>query len=172
MDKLKQRMKIPLTDGDIRRILGKDTKIIKYGDLDEYDSIDDLLGDANHVVILIETEINSGHWVALLRYPNSNFVEWFDSYNLYPDDELNYVNLKMRKTLDELKPELSYLLDECPYTVIYNNTDLQEWAPQVNTCGRHVCLRILNGHKTLPQYINYIKSFGMSPDLVVCKMIN
>jgi len=172
MDKLKRLIKKPLTDGDIKQFLGNNTKIIEYGELNNYKSIDDLLGDKNFVVILVETEVNSGHWVTLLRYPNSKYIEWFDSYGLYPDDELKYVNLDERAELDESKPALSYLLDECPYTVVYNKTDLQQWKAGVNTCGRHVCLRLLNDQKTLPQYVEYIESFGMSPDLVVCKMIN
>lgn len=172
MKNLKEIQRTALTDIDIRRILGQNTKILKYGELDDYSSIDHLLGASDFVVILVETEVNSGHWVCLLRYPDRKIIEWFDSYGLYPDDELKYVNLQARQELDELTPELTYLLDACPYQVVYNKTDLQEWKKGINTCGRHVCLRLLNIHKPLPQYIAYVKSFDVLPDVLVCRMIN
>ena len=33
----------PLSDDDLRRVLGEDLKIIKYSDLDNYNDLDELL---------------------------------------------------------------------------------------------------------------------------------
>jgi len=169
MKDLKTLLKTPLGDDDIKKVLGQNTRIIKYGDLDNYTTIDEVLSINNMVVILVETQINSGHWICMLKY--DNVVEVFDSYGLKIDDQLKYVNLKMRKELDQYDHELSFLLDRCPYKVIYNNVDLQQWSPYINTCGRHVCLRLKNKNKTLDQYLKWVKSFKIDPDILVCEKI-
>ena len=90
-----------MSDDDIEEQL-PNVQIIKYNQLDNYHSIDNLLSNQNMTVILVETQINSGHWMCVLKY--NNIVEVFDSYGLPIDDGLKYVNLKMRNELDELVP--------------------------------------------------------------------
>jgi len=159
-----------LSDADIRKKLGKQTRVITYPDIKKYKTIDDLLGPQNRVVILVETNVNSGHWMCLLKY--NNIVEHFDSYGLSVDDEMSYVSLPMRKHLGEMKPLLSALLDDCPYKVIHNIRDLQSWKAGVNTCGRHVVNRLLNQDKTLPEYLKYIDSFKTKNiDELICKLV-
>ena len=170
--KIQRLLHIAMSDDDIRNQLG-DVRIVKYGDLDDYDSIDDVLSNHNMVVILVETMINNGHWICALKYGHT--VEIFDSYGLPIDDGLRYINLRQRKRLDELVPELSLLLDKCPYRVIYNKKDLQKWDPDIKTCGRHVCLRLKMRNLNLPQYIKWIteqsKKLNLSSDEVVCYYI-
>jgi len=51
----------PLSDDDLRTILGGNIKIIKYKDLSRISSLNMLLpGDVDFVIILIETEPSSG----------------------------------------------------------------------------------------------------------------
>lgn len=169
MKNLKILMATPLSDDDIRKSLGHNTRILKYGDLDNYNTIDDVLEIDNMCVLLVETKVNSGHWMCLLKYENT--VEIFDSYGLYPDDSLKYVNLRMRKELDQYEKELSYLLDKCPYKVIYNKVELQQWSPYVNTCGRHIVLRLQNRNKTLDQYLKWVASFNIDPDILACEKV-
>ena len=173
MNKIKRLLHIAMSGDDIEKQL-PNVQIIKYNQLDNYHSIDNLLSNQNMTVILVETQINSGHWMCVLKY--NNIVEVFDSYGLPIDDGLKYVNLKMRNELDELVPELSLMLDKCPYKVIYNKTDLQEWDPDIRTCGRHVCLRLKMKHLNLPQYIKWMtneaKKRKMSYDEVACFYIN
>ena len=52
---------------------------IEYKDLKNYTSIDELLpNDKDFAVLLYESQPNSGHWTALLKYDND--IELFDSY--------------------------------------------------------------------------------------------
>jgi len=160
-----------LSDGDIRKVLGAKTRIITYPQLKNYNTIDQLLEVDNRCVILVETKVNSGHWVCVLKYGNT--CEFWDSYGLPQiDSELHYVSLQERKSLGEMKPLLSALLDECPYQVVYNKTDLQSWKPNVNTCGRWVCLRLQHADMTLPQFLKYVKSFhAPNTDELVCQLV-
>ena len=58
-----------LSDSDIRRILGSDTRIIKYSNLAPYNSLDELLTKpVDYCVILDEDAPNHGHWVAVSKY--------------------------------------------------------------------------------------------------------
>ena len=173
MSKFDKYLSIPMSDSDIRRQI-KGIKIIKYGDLDNYNSIDDALGPNNMLVILVETMINSGHWMCVLKY--NNVVEVFDSYGLPIDAGLKYVSAPERKELDEVIPQLSNLLNKCNYQVVYNKTDLQDWDPNIKTCGRHVCLRLKNRNKNLKEDIQWIenerKRLNLSYDQIACYYIH
>ena len=59
MEALKDKELEPLSDEDIRHILGKDTKILKYSELAKYPSIDDLLPKhTDYCIVLYELEEN------------------------------------------------------------------------------------------------------------------
>ena len=84
-------IKKPLSDDDIKQILGKSCKIIMYPDLEKYNSIDLLLPSPNDfcIILLIEDQNKyniSGHWVALLKY--NGIYEFFDPYGNPPDFDL------------------------------------------------------------------------------------
>ena len=61
-------MRTPLSDSDIRKILGNDIKIIVYPDLSKYSNLGDL-SPANRdcCIILYELKQLSGHWTCLTR---------------------------------------------------------------------------------------------------------
>ena len=53
-----------LSDSDIRKILGHDTKIIKYSELSQFTDLDQLLPNPlDYCIILYEDDIDRGHWV-------------------------------------------------------------------------------------------------------------
>ena len=129
----------PLSDEDLRRILGSGVKIIKYGQLSDYDGLDALLPKpVDFCIILYEEKLDSGHWTALSKYDGR--YEHFDSYGVPPDSELHWVNLKMRQRLNEMTPYLSNLLKKEAY--IYNTVKYQSKDHDVNTCGSHVAHRL------------------------------
>ena len=77
MSDIERIIKKPLSDADLKHILGDDLKIVKYRDLSKEASLESLLPKAtDYCIILIEEEQDSGHWVALMRYDNT--VEFFD----------------------------------------------------------------------------------------------
>ena len=89
-DDVKELIESPMSDGDLRKILGKDLKVIRYSELAPLRSLEQLLPrPKDHCIILYETQPGVGHWVALLKYNGS--YEFFDPYGIYPDDELNWI---------------------------------------------------------------------------------
>ena len=121
-----------LSDSDIRKILGHDTKIIKYSELSQFTDLDQLLPNpVDYCIILYEDDIDRGHWVGLSKYEGK--YEHFDSYGLKPDKEVAWINMKKRRLLQEDEPYLSNLLKH--EHVIHNTVRYQELDSGVNTCG-------------------------------------
>ena len=87
-DDVKELIESPMSDGDLRKILGKDLKIIRYSDLAHLRSLAQLLPrPKDHCVLLYEVQPGVGHWVALLKYNGA--YEFFDPYGLQPDAHLD-----------------------------------------------------------------------------------
>jgi hypothetical protein len=106
-DDVKELIESPMSDGDLRKILGKDLKIIRYSELAPLRSLEQLLPrPKDHCIILYEAQPGVGHWVALLKYNGA--YEFFDPYGMYPDDELNWIPKARRKLLNQSEP---YLLE-------------------------------------------------------------
>ena len=137
MNKIKKNVLIPLSDGMVRQCLGGDTKIVKYSELKQYNHIYDLLPTINSfAVILLEDDINSGHWCAVMRLPAGLY--YFNSYGSRYDLDISVIPLCIRKILNESKPEFKRLLGDLDMD--YNKTNFQGSKSQV--CGRYCCLVI------------------------------
>ena len=106
----KNKMNYSLTNRDIEQYLGTN-HIKKYSDLADYDDIDDVFGNDNFVILLIEDHINSGHWVSILRYDDGT-IEQFDPYDGNIDAELKYISKQMREKLNEVNLTLTDMLKE------------------------------------------------------------
>jgi hypothetical protein len=139
------RMKQFISNEDICKYLGPEAnnKIVKYGDLDNYKNIEQLVNNNDYIIILIESELNIGHWTVILRY--NNFIEWFNSYGLIPSVDIDYIDDRINKMLDQDIRHLNILLNECKnrYDIIYNKKPLQKLDENVATCGRWVLMRII-----------------------------
>ena len=91
-------------------------------------------------IILYQDSPNKGHWVVIVR--DKDEYLYFDSYGNKIDDPLNWVDVGLRKELNQLTPYLSKLLKNKPHK--YNNKKYQKENPQVATCGRHCIFFTLN----------------------------
>ena len=130
-----------LSNQDIENFLGHSPNIIRYKDLKKFNSIDQALKNG-YVIILYETKQNFGHWVLVFKR-NKNTIEHFDSYGIKPDDELDFIKPIFKIINGTVKPYLTYLLLKSKYKVEYNEFKLQKMAPNINTCGRWILLRLL-----------------------------
>ena len=139
MNRIEQIMRKPLSDTDLKTIIGEDTKIITYPELSRYNNIEELLPNPyDFVVILLLESPASGHWLCLLRYNNG--YEFFDSYGNPPDYDLSHwLTPQERLKLGESQKYLSYLLQGNPY--VYSKIKYQVMRRGVNTCGDHVAYR-------------------------------
>ncbi|MFM7988542.1 MAG: hypothetical protein ACKPKO_55440, partial [Candidatus Fonsibacter sp.] len=75
---------------------------------------------------------------ALSRY--NGIDEHFDPYGNKRDKSLEWVNLNLRRWLNEATQYLTNLLHKKNY--IYNNVKYQDRDGYVNTCGSHVTHRL------------------------------
>jgi hypothetical protein len=137
-----------LSNKDILELVGYKANLMTYSQLQQYDHIDDVLGEYKALVLLYETSQNFGHWVCVFKV-NKNKIEHFDSYGLAPDDELKFVPENFRKVNYDKIPHLTYLLYNSKCQVIYNEYQLQAHMADVNTCGRWVATRI--NYRMIPQ---------------------
>ena len=166
INKYKTILKTFINDTDFERFFDTEVRdhIIKYSELKNYSNINELLpNDIDYKIILTETQKNSGHWCALLKYGNT--IEWFDSYGVRPDGELSYISYKIKKMLGENTHYLTKLLKtkRPDQQVIYNKTKFQKLNDNIATCGRHVICRILllkMLNKNLDEYTDFIKKYS------------
>jgi len=167
----------PMDDGDIRAYFPK-ARVMRYADLADYDSIEELLPtDKSHVFLLYQHRPNDGHFVCLMRYGKT--IEFFCSYGSKIDAPLYWTALKDRQALGEGKPWLSMLLKKAPqFKAIHNPVAFQSKKDGVATCGAYCVVRInqlVNHNEDLHEFIDYMeevkKSTGLSYDEIVANYV-
>jgi hypothetical protein len=171
-----------MSDADLVHYLGKKymNNIIKYSDIEDYDSIDKLLPGKNSFrIVLIEDKLNSGHWLCILKYGKT--IEYFNSYGLRPSAELDGLSKLVNRQLDQDVKHLNILLNKSldKYDMIYNKIKFQKFGDGVATCGRHTILRCVmfkKMHMDLYQYIAFMeelkKKFKLSYDQLVTLLVD
>jgi len=154
----------PLSDGDLRKLLGNNIRILTYPQLGEMSSIDEAFDDMGRSIILFpNASPTMGHWTALIRRPDK--IEFFDSYGDAPDtDQREGLSKSRLEMLDMERPYLTKLLRASRLPVYYNNHAFQSDKSSVATCGRHSAVRLLYAPYTLDQYKSIIDKSGLSPD--------
>ena len=165
----------PLSDADLRHILGDDLKIVQYSDLSKYSTLNDLLPKpTDDCIILYEEEEDSGHWVALLKYGNT--VEYFDPYGSKWDTPLTWNTRIENQQLGQSMKYLSGLLERSNLKRIYSPYHFQKLNGTVNTCGSHCAHRIYrlrHDNMDLHDYYGYMEDaehkLKASPDEVVAE---
>jgi len=156
-----------LSGYEILNMLDNKCNLIVYPDLQNYKDIDEVLGKYGCTVILYLTSKDYGHWVCLIKHKD-NVIEFFDSYGLPLDKEFGFITREKRNYLKQNLPYLSKLLYNSPYQVIYNDVKLQKDKKDINTCGRHVIMRIVNRNLDVDDYANILKTNKYySPDEIV-----
>jgi len=125
------------TIDDIRNLVGG-VKMIKFSDLDEYKSVEELLPKQKDAIVIfweIETA-NVGHWTCLCRL-NQTYI-FFDSYGHTEQEDFSYIPMTLRSQLGIDKDYLKDLLKG--KHVITNHVDYQKMKDGVDTCGRFVAM--------------------------------
>lgn len=181
-DDILNRISTNISDDDLKRYFGENVQenVIKYSELSKYNDISDLLNkDKSYKIILFENEINSGHWLLILRYNST--IEFFNSYGLKPNADFLFVSRIKNWFLGQNPNYLKNLLDNAEkngFNVIYNKTKLQQMKKGINTCGRWIILRIIMMqffNQDLQGFLNFIynlvKQYNYSPDVIVTHLI-
>jgi hypothetical protein len=145
IEEAREKVMIPMSDTDIHNY---GIRMILYSDLANYENITDLLqNDNDAVIILVRTEINYGHFIAVIR--DKKTINFFDSYGFRPDKLFYKTPEYMRDKLNQEYPHMSYLLNKAiddGFKVSFNSYDFQKKKDESNTCGRW-CVWIINYFK-------------------------
>lgn len=159
----------PLSDSDIRKILGRGIKIITYPQLNEMSNIREAFDSKGRCILLYLTQSpTSGHWVCLLNKKDS--IEYFDPYGEPPEKPLEMVSEENKEAWGESQPILTHLLKSSGKPVFYNKHPFQKDKADVNTCGRHSVVRCLYAPNTLEEYKAVMDKSGMTPDNFVAAL--
>lgn len=135
-----------LSNIDIKTLTGKEP--YTYEELEQFSSLDDLLGNDGFAIILYQTTKTSGHWTAIVKNIHNNQIIFFDSYGLYPDSEIQYTQYNQ-----SLPMYLTNLIKQSGQNIKYNNIDYQKWTKTTSTCGRWATISVkLLKHIDLPTF--------------------
>lgn len=164
-NKLKNLMKVALSGQQITNTVN--ANLMTYREIKNKTSIDDVLGKNKACVILYETEDYKGHWCCIFEV-KPELIEFFDPYGYFIDSQLNHIPESYKQKKGLTHTFLMKLLYYSNYKNIeYNNYPLQQLEKDINTCGRHVIVRLLNRNMKLDDYFNKIRDSGYSPDVYV-----
>lgn len=138
----------PLAFSDLKRMLGKDantTNFLMYDQLDKI-SPQELFGKPASIILIHKRNDNSniGHFFAILNHGSE--LEHFDPYGL---------DLKNLYRLTGQPPILNKFYHN--RKVKYNKYKLQQFANDIDTCGRWCVARIKLRNKSLATFNNFMK---------------
>lgn len=158
---IKKIMGMATSGEQVKEMSNQKCRVVLYPELNNINSVDELIGNNTAVIILYLTRDNYGHWCCLFKYPFSDNIEFFDSYGYVPDDELDFATeefLNEKKINYPLLTQLLYDYEKInPKSIIYNEYQFQAKDNNISTCGRHVAIRLRNIMKCLQCYKNFIE---------------
>jgi hypothetical protein len=165
------------SDGDIKRLLDDDVRILKYPELANMTTLDEILGGNSCACILYMTKQNFGHWTALIKNPGgqSSTYEVFDPYGIFPDEELKYISEEFKDVSNQNRQHLSHIIsDELASgkikEVFYNKYKLQSSMQDINTCGRWCGIRCLLKRFSIQEFCLLFIDQKLTPDEWVTTM--
>ena len=160
---LEQARGYPLSDEDLRKLLGRDISIITYPQLGEMSSIDECFDSKGRCILLfLTTGPQEGHWCCMLKKKDG--IHFFDPYGEAPEEVKDAIPRPLLEQLDETRPYLTSLMRKSKLPVFYNTHGFQKERGDISTCGRHCAVRCLYAPYTLEKYKQIIDKSGLSPD--------
>lgn len=166
---IKEIESYPLSDSDIRQILGNDIKIYNYPELKTVRPMNLFDKQGRCILLCPNASPNSGHWVGLINH--KDYIEYFNSYGEKPEQEKKGLGSARLKALDIDSPDLTRLLRAIGKPVYYNKHQFQSNNPCIATCGKHITVRMLYPNATLDEYYKIVKKSKMKPDEFVSCII-
>lgn len=168
MSKEKINLSLPLSGEMIQKILPFKVRIYKYSDIANFDDVDKLLEPFGCAIILFETPTtkggSSGHWTGLCRTvddDNNPSINFFDSYGIIPDDQKKHIDKQFQNIVGQSENYLTQLLYQAQKkyddVIEYNQIPFQKMSPNINSCGRHVALRLIMKDLSMNQFQRFMK---------------
>ncbi len=164
------------SNDELYKLMNGNVKIIQYKELQNYNSLSELFKECKNILLLYTTKKNYGHWVCLFK--NKDYIEFFDSYAMKPDEQREYIPQAFKKKDDEQIPYLTWLLYKYSkkYDINYNHHKFQSDNEKISTCGLHCCLRMINKDININDYYKLMKKASKNTNLnydeLVVKILN
>ncbi|CAM9564902.1 unnamed protein product [Ectocarpus fasciculatus] len=158
------RIKNPISDKQMERFWPATRgRILEYQELSRYTDIEQILpSNKSFVIILIEYKQNEGHWISVARYGKT--IEFFNSYGKKHSKYDFMESKQLNRYLGQASMHLRYLLEkeakEAKFDIVYNTQKFQRESDDVNTCGRHVLMRLITlveMDMDLSEYIQFMR---------------
>jgi hypothetical protein len=106
-----------------------------------------------------------GHWACMIINKYNKTVYWFDSYGIFPDDELDFIPYSYRRITNQKNRYIGnflYTLMNRGYKISYNDKQLQRLGDGIATCGRYCALFIALQPITPEDFVAYLNEFKPS----------
>ncbi len=179
LERIKQNLDVSTTVDDLFRIAQKKCNVFLYGDLHNFNSIQQLFKKGNSpmelqvqnrlpfdkhtCIMLYQTGPTYGHWTLLTK--NASGINFLDSYGDLPDDQLQFIDSNFRKKSNQDYKHLINLLLKTRLPIFYNNADLQELSSNIATCGRYCAIYLKYDNINVDEFARIIKKLASSYDL-------
>lgn len=154
-----------LSDSDLLNLTDNKVKVISYSDLENFNTIDEVLEPFGAVIILYQQTKTSGHWASIIKQKNT--IEIFDSLGVGLDHELEFSDFNKKRHGGVAIAHLSNLLNKSNYKVEVNLQQIQKDNSHINTCGRWAGLRVRFRDIPMKHFISMFKNGKNSTDYMV-----
>ena len=167
MDKLITRIyEQDLNGTDIDYLTKGKAKVILYEDLQNVNNILDIFGFFDAVIMLFPVKSNTnGHWIAIMKNNKTQTITHWDPYGFSWIEEMPYTQNKYVKM--NLLGNLYNLAKYNGWNVQWNKYKFQEQKNNINTCGRHCCIRVRFDYLDNDKYAKMMLNQKMKPDWIV-----
>jgi hypothetical protein len=152
INKIRARMYTPTSRKDIEYMLGGQVRVIAYDELDNFNTIEELLYPYMSVVILYPNgpQGDVGHWTCCFTSIGSDRLEYFDSYACFIDSKIEeYNNGDDRFHRPQpIYPRLLELILNSHYAhnMHYNEYEFQSANIATACCGLWCVVRLKSKH--------------------------
>lgn len=155
----------PLSNEDVMSKIK--CKFMPYSAIHHITSITDLLPTC---LLLYQTHPNVGHFCCV--FSNHEGINFFDSYGLFPDDQLLKMSNSRRNEIHHDRAYLDMLLYNQSTPVIYNEHQYQSYG--TSTCGKWCAIRMDQSNLSNDEFYNVFKCIptAINRDICVCKLYN
>ncbi len=128
---------------------------IIYSSIKKYNTIDELFGKNQGLIILIDKGQSVGHFVCLLKKQKN--IEFFGPYS--------FTLSKILKILNINDYSLIKLFNKSNYRIYYNKYKYEDINnPKIETCGRHCIIRLIKFSLNNNEYYKWLKYKNLKPD--------
>jgi hypothetical protein len=166
---LKNLEKQDLGGNEVGTLLTGVARVTTYDTIVQTDDIVELLSKDPKIALLFPvTTDTDGHWLGIFADLESKTITHFDPYGLSPRAEMRYTNIP--EVVNTPLTNLYQKAESEGWNIIVSDTKLQEMEGGVNTCGRHVIVRLRMSYLSVAEYAALMMKQKMKPDDLVTLM--